>query len=1395
MDNSRNFSENTVGNNAIVNQGNGNHITVNADTSNADTSFLQEISKTDPVYDKKRILMLKGPLLKESFSWILEHEGFNRWRNTKESGVLWIKGDPGKGKTMLLCGIIEDLEQNSQNEHLSYFFCQATDYRINTAAAVVGGLIRSLLNQHPALLSRIRERHGNGPKGQLDGPNALVILSDIFETITNDTGLTNVICVVDALDECITDCRRLLNLIIKTSGRVKWLLSSRNEKDMEKGLDHVPQKLVLELKQNAEQISISIDQYISHHIQEIDALKDDEQLQTKTFDMLKSKAQGTFLWVALVVDQLHNTDHWRVEDVLEEVPKDLEDLYSLILDRTEKLGRKGREACQVLLSIVTTAKRPLHLEELLVFVNSHWKESKHFKTTYNLRDIRDMAKDCGSILSIREDTIYFIHQSAKDYVVENAAQRIFPILHQHYKMFETSLDAMSNILDYDIYDLKDPGIHLDEIPQKDLNSDPLASIGYCCIFWIEHLVSGYQFTGFNYGKYLKDNGKVHSFLKKKFLCWIESLALMRSFYPHAQTALQKLMNLIASYCDSGSTESGTRQATQLQRESETQGIRQFTDDSYRFVENSKESVAYWPLQLYFSALSFGQDNCSIRKTFEQTVRAKFGSSPTLASVRHGRPLFWLQSTLYVPGEPSVYTPSDKPKPLIFSPDSSLIGQLNVNNSISTLGFWRADSKTLECTFPINLGSKVAFFPNSDDFISVSQDGIMKRWNMDKKSSIGDQSLGFAYVSYNPKLPSWANSMGIMESLEEMVIALSPKGDLVASWYPNPPDRLGLVRIWDTKTACCRSSFESDELRSLYAVFSPNSKLLAISFRDGFGVHNTETGAKVRYLVSPAMEIHRYWKSYKEKDRELETAWFTPNSKFLITRVSEWRLCLWDTHTWELLHDVTSLQRSQPLEYLAISPDSAILATKSTYETKFWSIKTGKCVAKVSACPASMSFAPNWTESSLIALQLRNIIQTWFINITQAVSEMQHTDYVFDNVIISPNSNFVATNHKNRDEVYVWSAHNGQLAHVLKGVPSENTSSSSRLIFSPDSQLLAWNFSGIQIWSVITGEFVCLFGCEYSSVLTSLAFSNDSKHLITGSWFNDICVWCIDSGQLIYRFELDKSWKQTETLMTAISPDSAYAAASWDAEGLQGRIWDLHTSKTVLIRPPQKARVNPARGIRLYHSEEANTSFSSDSAILALVTDRMAHIFDVPTGACLQSFALDCTEDLRLLSFDPTNGRIFTAKSVFYKTSSWSNWQMSPRLGYSYSHSQGNFPEQDIWILLDGKKNCYVPSNFRAGSLWSRGTTNVAMTDSLLALLNELAEVVIIKFPIRRELPQVAMETFDVDLTLQGTAGSSDNLFLVADTPSTSYSNPRTSKRRRSTSSESSSSKRREKVSD
>ena len=44
------------------------------------------------------------------YSWVLNNAEFRRWCNG-DSQLLWVKGDPGKGKTMLQCGIINELEK------------------------------------------------------------------------------------------------------------------------------------------------------------------------------------------------------------------------------------------------------------------------------------------------------------------------------------------------------------------------------------------------------------------------------------------------------------------------------------------------------------------------------------------------------------------------------------------------------------------------------------------------------------------------------------------------------------------------------------------------------------------------------------------------------------------------------------------------------------------------------------------------------------------------------------------------------------------------------------------------------------------------------------------------------------------------------------------------------------------------------------------------------------------------------------------------------------------------------------------------------------------------------------------------------------------------------------
>ena len=65
----------------------------------------------DPRDEKLRIELTKGGLLKGVYQWILAHDEFRRWRDDKDVSLLWIDGDAGKGKTMLLCGIVDELHK------------------------------------------------------------------------------------------------------------------------------------------------------------------------------------------------------------------------------------------------------------------------------------------------------------------------------------------------------------------------------------------------------------------------------------------------------------------------------------------------------------------------------------------------------------------------------------------------------------------------------------------------------------------------------------------------------------------------------------------------------------------------------------------------------------------------------------------------------------------------------------------------------------------------------------------------------------------------------------------------------------------------------------------------------------------------------------------------------------------------------------------------------------------------------------------------------------------------------------------------------------------------------------------------------------------------------------
>ena len=115
--------------------------------------------------------------------------------------------------------------------------------------------------------------------------------------------------IVDALDECVTDLAKLLDFIVLTSSissRVKWIVSSRNEAHIEQRLqlDDSEIRLSLELKENAAQVSRAVNAYIDYCLLGLPEIKYNRLLQDSIQEKMQQKANGTFLWVSLVIKEL-----------------------------------------------------------------------------------------------------------------------------------------------------------------------------------------------------------------------------------------------------------------------------------------------------------------------------------------------------------------------------------------------------------------------------------------------------------------------------------------------------------------------------------------------------------------------------------------------------------------------------------------------------------------------------------------------------------------------------------------------------------------------------------------------------------------------------------------------------------------------------------------------------------------------------------------------------------------------------------------------------------------------------------------------------------------------------------------------------------------------------------
>lgn len=485
---------------------------------------VQDLRSSNPRDDKTRIEQTKGGLLADAYCWVLDNDIFQQWQQDLESRLLWVKGDPGKGKTMLLCGIIDELHNSlPKNTLLAYFFCQATDSRINSATAVLRGLLYMLVSQQPSLASHIRNRYDRAGKALFEDANAWVALTEMFADVLRDPQLRTTYLIIDALDECVTDLSKLLDFVAKqpsASHRAKWIVASRNWSAIEEQLELAEHKTRLSLELNAESVAAAVKIFIQQKVGKLAQKKRYKpEMKDVVLQYLTSNANDTFLWVALVCQNLQGTPKWNVLEKLAHFPPGLGSLYEQMMHQIS--ASDSAKICLQVLAVTAVLYRPVTIAELVVLI-------EHLEDVDDLESVQEIIGLCGSFLTLRGDTVYFVHQSAKDFLFAKASNKIFPNSAEqvHWEIFTKSLAVLSRTLYRDMYGLKALGSPIENAEPSDL--DPLAGSRYPCVYWIDHLCDSKAKSLASRVSSLQTRGVIIEFLKKKYIYWLEGLSLCKN---------------------------------------------------------------------------------------------------------------------------------------------------------------------------------------------------------------------------------------------------------------------------------------------------------------------------------------------------------------------------------------------------------------------------------------------------------------------------------------------------------------------------------------------------------------------------------------------------------------------------------------------------------------------------------------------------------------------------------------------------------------------------------------------------------------------------------------------------------------------------------------------------
>lgn len=346
--------------------------------------------------------------------WITHKKGFLEWIDRHEASqslsIFWLIGLPAMGKTVLASYVVEYLLFHAARRDCQYHFFSAGHQNKRTVAYC----LRSIASQLAFANEEFREklftlRGETGISFSSQDQNFSVIWEKIFEGIIFKMKADPLYWVLDAFDEADMPSTLISSLMnIRSLTPIRIFITSRPTR-IPSGPATCASSIITSFL-SEDDTKGDIRAYVGNAVRE--ALPDDEQdTQEDIIEQVLSKAGGSFLWVKLALETLH--DNWHTQEdirkVLTEMPMGMEHLYIRMLEKIETQSPRLQLMAKRILTWTACCWRPLGIAELQAALEPEFSGFVRLQET--------IVQICGNFVSVDNDKVSLIHTTARQFLL------------------------------------------------------------------------------------------------------------------------------------------------------------------------------------------------------------------------------------------------------------------------------------------------------------------------------------------------------------------------------------------------------------------------------------------------------------------------------------------------------------------------------------------------------------------------------------------------------------------------------------------------------------------------------------------------------------------------------------------------------------------------------------------------------------------------------------------------------------------------------------------------------------------------------------------------------------------------------------------------------------------